>query len=106
VGDREPGQVRKEAALSGPAHAQWGSLAGAKSPGTTSRQVFDDGCTSTLVMKPAGACGEWNVSPKSTLQKNSRKRRKLRTSRLIPAYDQTCMPVCGGGQRKKYRIAS
>ena len=44
---REPGQVRKEAALSGTAHAQWGSLAGAKSPSTTSRQVFDGGCTVT-----------------------------------------------------------
>ncbi len=47
VGDRESGQIRKEAALSGPAHAQWGSLAGAESPGTTSRQVLDDGCTVT-----------------------------------------------------------
>src|SRR5262249_59754345 len=29
AGDREPGQVRKEAALSGSADAQWGHLAGA-----------------------------------------------------------------------------
>jgi hypothetical protein len=47
VGDREPGQVRKEAALSGPVHAQWGNLAGAGGPGLTSESRIDDGCTVT-----------------------------------------------------------
>jgi hypothetical protein len=48
VGAREPGQVRKEAALSGPAHAQWGNLAGAGGSGPTLTPHFDDGCTVTL----------------------------------------------------------
>ncbi len=47
VCDREPGQVRKEAALSGPAHAQWGNLAGASGPGLALTSRFDDGCTVT-----------------------------------------------------------
>ena len=45
--DREPGQVRKEAALSGTAHAQWGNLAGAGGTELTPRARFDDGCTVT-----------------------------------------------------------
>ena len=48
VGDREPGQIRKEAALSGTAHAQWGNLAGASGSGLTLDSRFDDGCTVTL----------------------------------------------------------
>jgi hypothetical protein len=48
VGDREPGQVRKEAALSGNAHAQWGNLAGASGSGSTLELRLDDGCTVTL----------------------------------------------------------
>ena len=49
MGDREPGQVRKEAALSGSAHAQWGLLAGAGGPGTASESRFDGGCTVTSI---------------------------------------------------------
>jgi hypothetical protein len=48
VGDREPGQVRKEAALSGNVHAQWGNLAGASGSGSTLELRLDDGCTVTL----------------------------------------------------------
>jgi hypothetical protein len=47
VGDRESGQVRKEAALSGSVHAQWGNLAGAGGTGLTWRARFDGGCTVT-----------------------------------------------------------
>ncbi len=47
VGDREPGQVRKEAALSGAAHAQWGNLPGASDSVQTLTPRFDDGCTVT-----------------------------------------------------------
>ena len=47
VGDRESGQVRKEAALSGPAYAQWELLAGAGGPGTASESRLDGGCTVT-----------------------------------------------------------
>ena len=43
--DREPGQVRKEAALSGAAYAQWGNLAGASGSVQTLTPRFDDGCT-------------------------------------------------------------
>ena len=49
MGDRESGQVRKEAALSGPAHAQWGNLAGAGGSEHTLTSRFDDGCTVTLI---------------------------------------------------------
>jgi ketosteroid isomerase-like protein len=45
VGDREPGQVRKEAALSGPAHAPRTNLAGAENWRARSETHFDDGCT-------------------------------------------------------------
>jgi hypothetical protein len=48
VDDREPGQVRKEAALSGPVYAQWGNLTGVDDPGTASRLFLDGGCTVTL----------------------------------------------------------
>ena len=48
VGDREPGQVRKEAALNGSAHAQWECLAGAGGTGTALESRFDGGCTVTL----------------------------------------------------------
>ena len=48
VGDREPGQVRKEAALSGAVHAQWGNLAGASGTGPILEPRFDDGCTVTF----------------------------------------------------------
>ena len=47
VGDRESGQVRKEAALSGSAYAQWGHLAGASGSESTLESRFDDGCTVT-----------------------------------------------------------
>ena len=47
--DREPGQIRKEAALSGAAYAQWGNLAGASGSGQTLTSRFDDGCTVTYV---------------------------------------------------------
>ena len=45
VSDREPGQVRKEAALSGPAHAPRTSLAGAEGRRARPKTSFDDGCT-------------------------------------------------------------
>jgi len=45
VGDCEPGQIRKEAALSGPAHAPRISLAGAKEWRARPKGRFDDGCT-------------------------------------------------------------
>jgi ketosteroid isomerase-like protein len=45
VSDREPGQVRKEAALSGPAHAPRTNLAGAKNWRARPKTHFDDGCT-------------------------------------------------------------
>ena len=45
VSDREPGQVRKEAALSGPAHAPRTSLAGAEDRRARPKASFDDGCT-------------------------------------------------------------
>ena len=47
VCDREPGQIRKEAALSGAAHAQWGNLPGASDSVQTLTPRFDDGCTVT-----------------------------------------------------------
>lgn len=47
MGDRESGQVRKEAALSGSAYAQWGNLAGASGSAPTLESRFDDGCTVT-----------------------------------------------------------
>lgn len=43
----EPGQVRKEAALSGSAYAQWGNLAGASGSELPLESRFDDGCTVT-----------------------------------------------------------
>jgi ketosteroid isomerase-like protein len=45
VSDREPGQIRKEAALSGPAHAPRTSLAGAEWRRARPKTSFDDGCT-------------------------------------------------------------
>jgi membrane associated rhomboid family serine protease len=45
VSDREPGQVRKEAALSGPAHAPRTNLAGAKARRARPKTLHDDGCT-------------------------------------------------------------
>ncbi len=47
MGDREPGQVRKEAALSGSAYAQWGHLAGVGGTGTAFDAGFNGGCTVT-----------------------------------------------------------
>jgi len=45
VGDREPGQIRKEAALSGPAHAPRTNLAGAEVRRARPRIHHEDGCT-------------------------------------------------------------
>ena len=45
VSDCEPGQIRKEAALSGSAHAPRTSLAGAKARRARPEAGFDDGCT-------------------------------------------------------------
>ncbi len=45
VSAREPGQIRKEAALSGSAHAPRTSLAGAEDRRARPKTVFDDGCT-------------------------------------------------------------
>ena len=45
VSDREPGQVRKEAALSGPAHAPRTNLAGAEARRARPRTIHEDGCT-------------------------------------------------------------
>ena len=54
VSDREPGQVRKEAALSGPAHAPRTNLAGAKSWRARPKALHEDGCTvHTFVMPTA-----------------------------------------------------
>ena len=48
VGDRELGQVRKEAALSDSVYAQWGSLVGASGWRYDLISVFDDRCTVTF----------------------------------------------------------
>src|SRR3974390_3547382 len=57
VGDREPGQVRKEAALSGSAYAQWGYLAGVGGTGTAFVACFDGGCTVTSAPAPPALQG-------------------------------------------------
>jgi len=45
VSDCEPGQIRKEAALSGSAHAPRTSLTGAEARRARPKAGFDDGCT-------------------------------------------------------------
>ena len=45
VGDREPGQIREEAALSEAAHAPRTSLAGAEDRRARPETDFDGGCT-------------------------------------------------------------
>ena len=49
VDDRESGQVRKEAALSGSVHAQWGHLAGASGAELPLESRNDDGCTVAIL---------------------------------------------------------
>jgi hypothetical protein len=45
VSDREPGQIREEAALSEAVHAPRTSLAGAEGRRARPKTGFDDGCT-------------------------------------------------------------
>jgi hypothetical protein len=57
VSDCEPGQVRKEAALSGPAHAPRTNLAGAGHRRARSKTRLDGGCTVRLTDGAACAPG-------------------------------------------------
>ena len=52
VGACEPGQIRKEAALSESAHAPRISLAGAEDRRARPRTCFDGGCTVHLIARP------------------------------------------------------
>jgi hypothetical protein len=45
VSDREPGQIREEAALSEAVHAPRTNLAGAETRRARPKTGFDDGCT-------------------------------------------------------------
>ena len=64
VGDCEPGQVRKEAALSGSAHAPRTNLAGADERRARPRTAFDDrGARSTFQnLASTSALRRWNSS--------------------------------------------
>ncbi len=55
VSAREPGQIREEAALSGTAHAPWGSLTGADDRRERPGPFFDGGCTVHMTASAGGA---------------------------------------------------
>ena len=57
VSDRESGQVREEAALSGPAHAPRISLAGAEGRRARPEESFDGGCTVHYSAKASSGAG-------------------------------------------------